>query len=289
MDHAFSKALDFINNNGRLLERSILAAKYLGADASSVLALVRKFQNKDGGLGHALEPDLRTLSSQPIFVEYGLTCLHTVQLKSSELATEVISFLKTVSSDTGLLPAITAKALDSDHAEHWNFEDAQNPRLNPTLGICGLAHYHGCSDPWLSKATDTCVDVFRKSPPLEAHTLLGASFLARYIPDKGCSDELLSIIQKSLPGAEWFAGSSPTEDYALTPLHFAPHPKNPLNAIFPDTVIDLFLDDLLAKQDEDGGWPISWKPPSGSASQEWRAIVTLKALEPLVNYGKIHV
>ena len=51
--------------------------------------------------------------------------------------------------------------------------------------------------------------------------------------------------------------------------------------------IELHLDALAAKQQEDGGWPITWEPPSAAAVAEWRGFVTLKWLDVLENYGRL--
>ncbi len=287
MRDAVSRAKNFIYGHGRLLERRIFDSIFDGGEKSSVLAALQAYQNGDGGLGHALEPDLRCPTSQPIFVEFGLSSLHAAGIQSLEFATTSAKFLASIAADNGLVPAIFASALDYDHADHWQGQAVQNPRLNPTLGLCGLLYYHGHSCPWLSLATDTCIEMLTSAPQRESHVLLGASHLASYIPDKNRSDEIMSIIGETLPHAEFFAGDAPTEDYALTPLHFAPHPTHPFRSLFSDNVIDIFLDDLLEKQQEDGGWPISWNPPKGSAALEWRALFTMNAIITLIGYGRI--
>ncbi len=287
MHGTLSKARNFIYCNGRLLERRIYGSLFEGDEKNSVRAALRAYRNNDGGLGHAIEPDLRCPTSQPIFVEFGLSSLHTAGIRDIEFAKTSAKYLASVAAENGLVPAISANALDYDCADHWKDQGAQSPRLNPTLGLCGLLHAHGLSCPWLSLATDTCVEMLTSAPPREVHALLGASHLAQYIPDKKRSDDIVSIIGKTLPNADFFAGSAPTAEYALTPLHFAPLPTSPFRSFFSDNVTDVFLEDLLGKQQEDGGWAIAWNPPKGSASLEWRAIFTLQAIITLAGYGKI--
>ena len=55
----------------------------------------------------------------------------------------------------------------------------------------------------------------------------------------------------------------------------------------PDALIDAHLDHLLGQQQDDGGWPIAFDPPSPAAAQEWRGLWTLDALSTLRAYGKI--
>jgi len=42
-----------------------------------------------------------------------------------------------------------------------------------------------------------------------------------------------------------------------------------------------------AAQEADGGWPITWDPPSAASRLEWRGIVTLGALRTLTSYGRL--
>ena len=56
---------------------------------------------------------------------------------------------------------------------------------------------------------------------------------------------------------------------------------------FADDLIDAHLDALASCQQDDGGWPIAWTPPSPAAEFEWRGRWTLEALLCLRAYGRI--
>ena len=56
---------------------------------------------------------------------------------------------------------------------------------------------------------------------------------------------------------------------------------------FDDDLLDAHLTELEREQREDGGWPISWQPPSEASRCEWRAIRTLQALVILSAYGRL--
>jgi hypothetical protein len=77
------------------------------------------------------------------------------------------------------------------------------------------------------------------------------------------------------------------QGYGLTPLAIAPRADSRWRALFTDAQIDGHLDRLIKAQQEDGGWPISWEPPSEGALWEWRGVVTLAALRTLTSYGRI--
>lgn len=58
--------------------------------------------------------------------------------------------------------------------------------------------------------------------------------------------------------------------------------------MFTDAQIKGHLDQLERDQESDGGWPISWDPPSEASALEWRGIITLEALRTLSSYGRIY-
>ena len=74
---------------------------------------------------------------------------------------------------------------------------------------------------------------------------------------------------------------------AKMPLDFAPHPERIARRLFDDATIKRHLDALESRQQDDGGWPITWNPPSDAALHEWRAFKTLKWLDVLDNYGRL--
>src|SRR5260221_9602165 len=71
-----------------------------------------------------------------------------------------------------------------------------------------------------------------------------------------------------------------------TPLDLAPTPDALLCPVFDSDVIQAHLDALEQDQQDDGGWPINWDPPSPAAAPEWRAWKTLEALRRLRAYGR---
>jgi hypothetical protein len=286
MSETISRAQTFMLTHARLLERRLFEAEVVGSDPACVARVVRAYQNADGGLGHALEPDLRCAESQPLLVEVGLTALWEAGLRDPDFARSICPFLQSASNEVGLVPPILESALASPHASHWS-SSATVPDLNPTAGVCGLLHFQGIEHPWLSQATETCCDLLLRDPPLEAHTLVCAARLADHLPDRALAKRLYDAIASALPQARFFIAEAPVQGYGLTPLHFAPHPDSSWRALFSDKQIDGHLRDLLAHQQADGGWPIRWEPPGPASALEWRGRATLEAIRPLAAYGRV--
>src|ERR1700722_20600579 len=78
MDNQFAAGQEFIQRQGRLLERRLFATCFEGAPATGVVDVLRGYRNDDGGFGHGLEPDKRVPASLPIDVEVAFQALVTV-------------------------------------------------------------------------------------------------------------------------------------------------------------------------------------------------------------------
>jgi hypothetical protein len=267
----------------RLLERRLFEVAFSGADPSTVGAAVRAYLNPDGGLGHALEADLRCSESQPLFVEMGLGALYEAGYRDPALAERFCDFLAPLADEAGLVPPILQSAMASPHASHWGAASLQ-PDLNPTVGICGLLHYQGVVHPWLSRATAACCERLLSDPPLEAHTLFGATRLVDHLPDRALAGRLYDMIAAALPRSSFYIAEAPVQSYGLTPLVFAPRPDSRWRALFSNAQIEGHLEDLRARQQPDGGWSLTWETLGPAAVSTWRGRLTLEAVRTLAAY-----
>ena len=285
MNDAFASARKFIITQARLVERLLFSVRFENAAPGSVGRVIAAYQNPDGGLGNALEPDFRCPESQPLFIEVGLAALEVAGCKETGLSASICSFLEKNSGPDGLVPMVFQSALESAHAPHMT--QAGPPALNPTCGICGFLHYQGVQHPWLDRATSTCCRLLLDSPSHEAHEYLSASHLVDHLPDRQMAQRLYQAIASGLRDSEFFIPDAPVDRYGVTPLHFARTPASPWRVLFSDEQITGHLEDLLGKQQEDGGWPISWQPAGPASACEWRGRWTLEALSTLAAYGYI--
>jgi len=286
MNEILVRARTFILCHARLLERRLFQVHFERESPEIIGQILRGYQNPDGGLGHALEPDIRSPKSQPIFVTVGLTALEEARCRDIQLANSLGNYLQSISDENGLVPIIHETAYQSPIADHW-INQSLTPGLNSTAEICGLLHYQGVKHDWLTMATETCCNMIINKPPHEAHILYSASRLAEYLPNRDIAMNLIDTIAASLPKASYFIAEAPVKTYGLTPLHFAPRPDSIYRALFKQNQIDGHLEDLTNQQQEDGGWPIFWKAPGPASVSEWRGRWTLDAICRLVAYGII--
>jgi hypothetical protein len=283
---ALESARDFLRTHARLLERRVFEA-LLGGGSEPVVAALAAYQNADGGFGHALEPDLRCEESQPIFLEFALRCLREVGARAPELALRAADWLVSVCEPDGSVPAAFPSALAAPRADHWNGPIALAPSVERTFGLAAGLRFHGVEHRWLARIEPACLERLAGPPIGEAHLLLGAFELVATDPDRARAAKLFARLAEELPRAAYFLAEPPVTVYGLTPLHFAPAPDAPCRELFPTPLLEAHLDDLAARQQPDGGWPIFWSPPGDAARAEWRGRWTLEAVATLRAWGRL--
>jgi hypothetical protein len=280
-----SGAAGFIAREARLLERRLYATLFEGAPASGVVDALRGYQNEDGGFGHGLEPDKRCPASQPLDVQVALDTLVAAGTSDAAMLQRVCGYLAAAGPGGGV-PCVFPSIAAYPRAAHWGDGDFP-PGLNPTAAIVGLLHALGVEHPWLDTATGFCWRELDRELPRDAHALAVTFGFLEHVPDRERAEALIPRLAASLPDADWFHADADAEGYGLTPLHFAASPDSRWRQLFDDGQIDAHLDRLERDQQDDGGWPVTWDPPSDASRLEWRGIVTLGALRTLTAYGRL--
>lgn len=288
MDSALviEKAAEFIWLNARLLERALFAQLFQNGPRDAVTAAVAAYRHADGGFGHALEPDVRTPSSQPLFCEVALRALHMSGIRDDAMACGVADFLDSVAELSGWAPIVTRDVLRYPRATHWTNPEFSGDSPNPTAALVGMLRYQQIEHSWITRAADWCWR--RLDRPIdEAHEIASMLTFLEFEPDRDRARQLAIATARSANHARWFLRNSGSTEYGLTPLHLCPRPDSLSRDAFDTDLIGAHLDDLAARQQPDGGWPISWQAPSSAAEMEWRGVWTLEALVRLRAWGRI--
>jgi hypothetical protein len=280
----FAAAEQFMLREARLLERRRFAHRFRDGSADAVVAALAAYANEDGGFSNALESDLRGASSQPVPVERALEILDDVDRFHEDIVMRACDWLASVSHADGGVPFVLPTVEDGPHAPWWEPEDASY--VNPTAGIAGLLHKHGVVHEWLAPATDYCFDALTKLDRVGADDAINVLTFLEHAPDRARAEAVFAALGERIL-RELVALDPATEGYVKTPLEFAPHPKRLARRLFDDVTIDTHLEALEAKQQDDGGWPITWEPPSVAAVNEWRGYVTIGSLNVLDGYGRL--
>jgi hypothetical protein len=275
----------FIDEHGRLIDRRRFAVLFRGAPAGLVATALNGYRNPDGGIG-ALEPDLRTPSSQPIPVLYAFDILHEAGVRDDDLTAGALDWLDTISGDDGGIPFVLPSAREAARSPWLAPQDDPPPTLHMTTAVAGAAHRLGLEHPWLDRATRFCWDHLGELD-------LGAAYEVRYtidfldaVPDRARADAELDRLADHIPpsGLPVKGGA---EGEVLSPLDVAPWPGHAGRRLFDDATVERHLDELEAAQHDDGGWTFDWPPLNDAVLWEWRGAVTIQRLKALAAYGRI--
>ena len=298
MSDAFAAADRFLLNQARLLERRLFATCFLGQPAELVVQALLGYQNPDGGFGHALEPDTRCPASLPVYTEVafqalaaaGVTSAAAVDNGATAMVLRACDFLASAAARAGAgggVPLAFDVIESFPRAAHWT-EWTYEPGLNPTAGLVGLLYQLSVDHPWREPGTAYCWQQLESAGlPGDAHGLSELLVFLEHVPDQERAARHAAGIAAHLPGVSMLNLDPDTPGYGLTPLDLAPEAGSRWRSLFPQDLIDAHLDRLVRSQLDDGGWPISWEPPSEAAGCEWRGMVTLKALRTLASYGRL--
>jgi hypothetical protein len=290
MEDQFAAGRGFILRQGRLLERRLFAVCFEDAPADGVVEVLRGYRNDDGGFGHGLEPDKRCPASLPVDVEVALQALATAQPADRSLAVKACDYLAGVAAAAncnGAVPLAFPVIEAFPRAGHWT-EWTYEPGLNPTAGIAGLLQRLRVVHPWAAQAASYCWDRLDNAKlPDDAHSLGEVLVFLEHSPEGDRAEAAAARVRERLDSASLFRPHPDDQGYGLSPLSFAPLGESRWRTLFDDDVLSAHLDRLQRDQQPDGGWPVTWEPPSEAALLEWRGVVTLGALRTLVSYGRL--
>jgi len=287
MSTVMERAESFIWHNARLLERRLFAYHFKQGSRAAVIDVLRGYQNADGGFGNALEPDIRCPDSQPVPVQHALDIMDGVGGLESDLLQGILNFLPTITTEEGGLPFTLPTVMPYPHAPWWSTGDNPPASLNPTAGIVSVLHRHGVQHPWLERATEFCWRKLDGYLPEQHDEMRCVLEFAHHVPDHARADHLVATLHDHLLNSG-LVGAVHDTGYVRKPLDWAPTPNHPCRTLFSPDLIEANLDALIAGQQPDGGWAISWPPVSPTCELEWRGFVTLNTLMILKANGRLN-
>lgn len=273
---SFERARELVYRSGRVLERRSFARLFEDGDAEGVVSAVLAYRNADGGFGHGLEPDKLAPQSQPLDVQFALQTLTDAGAEGRDIGAATCRFLEPLADKRGLVPIVLPSVAEYPRAEHWG-DGSFPPGINPTIAIAGYLNGFGIEHPWLTRATETCLETLEHETLGEAHEIAAAAVFVEHVPE---ARHLAPRLAEDLPNAQWFLADPDAEGYGVPPTKF---PRE----WFDDALYDAHLDKLESQQEEDGGWPVAWQPPGPASLAAWRAILTIEALRTLKANGRI--
>lgn len=272
----------FIYTSARLLDRHRTAVLLHDAPVDLVLRALSAYRNPDGGYGHALEPDVRGPHSETTSTLHALEVLDEIDALSDPLA-NVGDWVAAVAEPDGGVPFVLPTSAGYPLAA-WMVPDGGS---HLTFGLAALLGQGGAETTWLDRAAEWCWQRLGHVEDLNAYWLKYAlDFLDRTANAERAVqviDTLRSLLREDgsvpVPGG--------TENETLSALTLSPRPGARSQALFTDDQVGGCLDELEAGQQDDGGWTFDWTAWAPAQADEWRGLVTLKALQTLGANGRL--
>ncbi|RIK42789.1 MAG: hypothetical protein DCC55_07740 [Chloroflexi bacterium] len=264
---AFQTVHQHLLEHGRPLDQARYRFYFERGNGADVLAELAKFQNADGGFGHALEPDLRTPASSAVATATGCAFLRAVAASPTEPVVErAIDYLVTTyDGDRQRWPIVPPAVEEAPHAPWWTYaESEQNfggSLINPTASIAGYMYdYPDLTPPFLlPEVSDALLSRLDRAPDqMEMHDLQCWIDLAqaRELPEP-VRQQVVAKLRRAAP-ATIERDPQKWASYGLLPLDVAPSPHSFLIEVIDDALIDANLDFWIDQLQPDGSWPIPW-------------------------------
>jgi hypothetical protein len=292
-----AQASQFMRTNARLLDRRRFELLFTNGSAEAALAALSGYANPDGGFGYGLEPDLRSVSSQPGGALHALEVLEEIAPETSPVGVRLCDWLDSVSLDDGSLPFAFAIEDGAGSAPFWVNADPSEPSLLITSAVAGAAHRVADHDlavaahPWLESVTEYCLAAITatKDPPFAIAFRYILQFLDAVHDKRTEAPAELARLGAMLPESGSLPVVGGSEGEKLTPLDISPVRGRPLRNLLPPEAVSQDLDDLAAGQKSDGGWEVDFASYSAQAGLEWRGYRTVWALSALRANGRLEL
>jgi hypothetical protein len=283
MSFDLDAAARFVAMNGRALDWRRMRHLLGAVPAEQVLTALDAYRNPDGGYGWGLEPDLRSVTSQPVAAMHALEVLAEVGDPSSR-SPRLFDWLAEHSLSDGGIPFALPFADIDGSAPHWTTADPDASSLQMTTQLAAQAHRLArqrpdlAGHPWLTTATAWCRTVIDGlTGPPSAYSLMFVMHFLDAVPDPGSLlDRIVAWVRTDGP-----TPVGGTDGEVLHPLAFTPHADGPSRALFSKEAIAVDLDRLAGGQQADGGWTVDFPAYSPAAALEWRGYATVGSVRTL--------
>jgi hypothetical protein len=282
-------AVSFVATHARLLEGRRLHYLLGHCAPDDALAALDAYRNPDGGYGWGLEPDLRSVTSQPVAAMHALEVLAEVRDTKSQRAPQLCDWLAEHTLADGGMPFALPYSDTTGSAPHWTGADAAVSSLMMTTQLAAQAHRLArhradiAGHPWLAAATSYCLDAIERmvQAPHAMELMFAMRFLDAAAEQAPRARPLVDRLADHVNSDDPTPVGGGAADEVLHLLDFTPHPDTYSRASFTEAAIRADLERLAGQQQSDGGWAITFTPYSPAAALEWRGYATVQAIAVL--------
>jgi hypothetical protein len=270
------RAGEFLHAAGRDIEQAMFDYHFGSLPLEDLMAVLVKYQNEDGGF-FGLEVDIKAPQSNPFATELALVTMNWADVpRDHPVLRRAVDYLEQSQQEDGtwqFSPEIYQHSLAP-----W-FQGWQWPNLNPSCSLAGVLKELGLGSDRLHRRVQDLFDRMATPGDLTGNEFYNIRPYAYYFQTEW-----------DLPQAEfyrwgvvWWMVRQHLTNPGLDATHFldfAPTPRSPMARRLPAVVLRAKLDELLAEQSGDGGWPTPYDPL-------WRGWNTLFNLLILRAHGRL--
>lgn len=286
-------AENFICQTARPFEKAVYDVLYCNQPIDYALRELQKFQNEDGGFGHALESDNWNPNSNPIATNDAIIWLYRMNAIESakEIVEGIICYLDSHDSfdenEKKWLFAIESNK-DYPHAIWWERKDSGIDTYNPTVSLAAFMISYGKRDVLYEEIVRQAFSYLKLTNEVSGDLLKCYLLTYELLKKNGITDIVNLVMLKELL-AEWIERvicpdiekygveyvTAPSDIFCGQYMEFVSEGIKPL--------IKAELSVIGNMQKEDGGFDISWQwyTPYEEFIQAriwWRPRVTLDKL-----------
>jgi hypothetical protein len=297
----FRRSRTFISTHARPLDRELAAFYFDERSPANVRALLKAFQNSDGGFGRCLEPDFRLEESSSLATSIALHYAQEIGLPATDLLIQgAIRYLLEVYDETlQRWHAVPYSVNQVPHAPWWSVDEAtgrcgvEGTWANPNADILGyLWRYHELVPmSFLQSLSDKAVSELAQLPvKLSLHDFLCYQRLYRYAPEP-----YRTVVEdKLMKSIRFTVDMNPEQwgNYGAKPLQIVASPASPFADTL-DDAIQVNLDYEIEHVNEDGSWSPNWswfgkyEEDWIRAEIEWKGHLTVQNLKSLYDFGRV--
>ena len=293
-----TKIKRFMQDEARPLEKYLYLYHFENGALSDVLAALARFQNADGGFGHALEPDLRLQESSVIATTIAFQHFRELGIhEDSTILRNACRYLvDNYNTDTVNWSVVPTTVDNAPHASWWTYgDDISRSQSNPRAEIVGYLYEYPDQVPaHIHQQVSDSVLAYLLSQPdsLEMHDLM--CYLRLYetpsLPEtlkQILFDKLKRVVENvvSRDPAQW-------REYGLPPLTLVNSPTSSFAFLFQNELA-ANLDFMIDRLDDAGYWNPNWSwgdiwPDAwAQAEKDWRGVLTLANLRILGAFDRL--
>lgn len=285
----------FIKKNARPVDLAFYNYCFENGTSKAVVKELLKYQNPDGGFGHALEADNWNPNSTPITTNEAIIRLNQVNAlkKEDKWVTDIIRYLKSedgFDKDKKRWFFSLKSNNDYPHAVWWVPEEGSDGinEFNPTVSLATFIVCYGEDDGYYAEIVKEAYDFLAKAEKMSGDNLkcfmLSYDLLYRNeITDLVNLKKAKKAMQKLMLNEICKDVSKYGKEYATTSADFFIGRYWQFYTPEFDALIHAEIDNLANIQLEDGGFDIFWQwyndyPEFAQAGDMWRPKVSFERL-----------